>query len=420
VTAGSITQSVKIINTNNQKLQLTDVRLMGGSPSFFHINIDGSPGPEQDNIDLDAGDSLYIFVAVSINPNSANLPFIVQDSIQVSFNGNRQYIQLQAWGQNAHFLRNQVLTGNTVWNATLPYVIQGSLQIDTGATLTIPAGCRVYFHADAPLLVDGGLQINGAAADSMRVYFTGDRLDEPYRNYPGSWPGIYFRGTSVNNQVQYAVLENATDAIVASSPPAGGAAKVVLQQCIIDNSYDAGIVGEDGSIQATNCLISNCGQNLVLGGGGYYQFTQCTAASFSNEYIVHTQPVLAVGDAIMEGTTLITGDLQANFINCIFWGNYGNVADEVTVSRQTNDAFAVSFSNCLWKVQTPPSNVVATNMITNLDPLFDSVNASANYYNFRLQATSPALGVGAAAGVLIDLDGNPRPAMSPDLGSYQR
>jgi len=420
VTAGSVTQSVKIINTNNQKLQLTDVRLMGGSQSFFNINIDGSRGPEQDNIDLEAGDSLYIFVAVSINPNLASLPFIVQDSIQVSFNGNQQYIQLQAWGQNAHFLRNQVLTGNTVWNAALPYVIQGSLQIDTGATLTIPAGCRVYFHADAPLLVDGGLQINGAAADSMRVYFTGDRLDEPYRDYPGSWPGIYFRGTSVNNQLQYAVLENATDAIVASSPPAGGAAKVVLQQCIIDNSYDAGIVGEDGSIQATNCLISNCGQNLVLGGGGYYQFTQCTAASFSNEYIVHTQPVLAVGDAIMEGTTLVTGDLQANFINCIFWGNYGNVSDEVTVSRQTNDAFAVSFSNCLWKVQTPPSNVVATNMITNVDPLFDSVNTSAPFYNFRLQATSPALGVGAAAGVLIDLDGNPRPAMSPDLGCYQR
>src|ERR1700742_2535369 len=61
VTTGSITESVKVINPNNQKLHLTDIRLMGGTQSRFAINIDGSAGPEQDNIDLDAGDSMYIF-----------------------------------------------------------------------------------------------------------------------------------------------------------------------------------------------------------------------------------------------------------------------------------------------------------------------------------------------------------------------
>ena len=183
----------------------------------------------------------------------------------------RQYIQLQAWGQNANFLRNQVLTGNTVWNSTLPYVIQGRLQIDTGAMLTIPAGCRVYFHADAPLLVDGSLQVNGT--DSNRVLFTGDRLDAPYNGYPGSWPGIYFRGgarmiccsmpTSKMRMKRWSLL----------AAPAGSAPKVVLQQCIVNNSYDAGILGLDGSIQAVNCLISNCGQNVLLGGGGNYNFS---------------------------------------------------------------------------------------------------------------------------------------------------
>ena len=155
VSTGSITQSVRIINANNQKLHLSSIRLMGGTQSFFHINIDGSPGPETNNIDLDAGDSLYIFVAVQIDPQTTGLPFVVQDSIEVGFNGNREYIQLEAWGQNAHFLRNQVLTGNTAWDNSLPYVILGGLQVDTNATLTIPAGCKVYFHADAPLLVDG-------------------------------------------------------------------------------------------------------------------------------------------------------------------------------------------------------------------------------------------------------------------------
>jgi len=418
VTTGSITQSVKVINTNSQKLRLTDIRLMGGAQSYFGINIDGSPGPEVDDIDLDAGDSLYIFVAVQINPNSANLPFIIQDSIQVAFNGNQQYIQLQAWGQNANFLRNQVLTGNTVWSSTLPYVIQGGLQIDTGAVLTISAGCRVYFHADAPLLVDGSLQVNGT--DSNRVLFTGDRLDAPYNGYPGSWPGIYFRGASTNNLLQYAEIENGDESVVVSAPPAGSVPKVVLQQCIVNNSYDAGILGLDGSIQAVNCLISNCGQNLVLGGGGYYNFSQCTAAAYSNIYLVHTQPVLAVSDEIVDGAATYTGALQASFVNCIFWGNYGDVPDEVVVSQQTNNSFVAGFSNCLWKVQDAPVGVTAANMIVNQDPMFDSVNTAVNYFDFHLQANSPAVGAGAAAGVLVDLDGKARPVNSPDLGCYQR
>ena len=420
VTTGSMTQPVKIINPNDQKLHLTDVRLMGGSQSLFAINVDGSAGPEVADIDIDAGDSLYIFVAVQINPNAANLPFIVQDSIQVAFNGSQQYIQLQAWGQNAHFLRNQVLTGSTVWDATLPYVIQGGLRIDTGAALTIPAGCKVYFHADAPLLVDGSLQVSGT--DSSRVLFTGDRLDVPYRNFPGSWPGIYFRGSSVNDILQYAVVENADEAVVAMMAPSGATPKLMLQQCIIDNSYDAGILGVNGSVTAVNCLISNCGQNVVLGGGGVYNFSQCTSAAFSNTYISHTQPVLAVSDAILYGTAIVSGAVQANFVNCIFWGNYGNVTDEVVVSQQTGNSFAVGFTNCLWKVQTAPSGtgVTATGMVVNADPRFDSVNTVVNYYDFRLKAGSPAAGVGVAAGVLVDLNGAARPGVGPDLGCYQR
>lgn len=418
VTTGSITQSVKIINPNSQKLRLTDIRLMGGAQSYFAINIDGSPGPELDQIDVDGGDSLYIFVAVRINPSSLNLPFIVQDSIQVSFNGNQQFIQLQAWGQNANFLRNQVLTGNTVWSPALPYVIQGGLRIDTGATLTIPAGCRVYFHADAPLLVDGSLQVNGT--DSNRVLFTGDRLDAPYSGYPGSWPGIYFRGASMNDLLQYADIENGDESVVVSAPPAGSVPKVVLQQCIVNNSYDAGILGLDGSVQAVNCLISNCGQNLVLGGGGYYNFSQCTSAAYSDIYLVHTNPVLAISDEVVDGSTTYTGALQANFVNCIFWGNDGDVTDEVVVSQQTSNSFIVGFSNCLWKLQHVPQHVTTAGMIANQDPLFDSVNTGANYYDFHLQMNSPAVGAGAAAGVLVDLDGKMRPVQAPDLGCYQR
>ena len=420
VSTGSITEFVKIVNANTQKLRLSTVRLMGGAGSNFHLNIDGVAGPERDNIDLDAGDSLYIFVAVQINPQSANLPFVVQDSIEVAFNGNKQFIQLQAYGQNAHFFRNAVLTGSTVWDDQLPYVILGGLRVDSNALLTIGPGAKVYFHADAPLLVDGSLAVNGQKYDSTKVYFQGDRLDPPYNTYPGSFPGIYFRESSSGSHLQYAVIRNAYQAVVVQAPPAGATPKVLLEQCIIDNSYDAGILAVDGSLQANNCLISNCGKNIVVGGGGSYQFIQCTAASYSNMLITHNQPVLAVADVVQQGSANVTGDLQAGFTNCIFWGGNGTVDDEVVVSRQGNSAFNVSFTNCLWKVKAAPGGVTAAGIIANQDPLFDSVNSSRGYYDFHLRAGSPAVGAGVATAVGIDLDGNPRPASAPDLGSYQR
>src|ERR1700761_2000084 len=131
VSTGSITGEIKIINTNDQKLRLSSVKLMGGAQSNYHINIDGSPGPELDNIDVDAGDSVYVFVAVQINPKSANLPFVVQDSIEITYNGNKRFVQLEAWGQNAHFLNNETISTNTVWDNTLPYVILGGLTVDS-------------------------------------------------------------------------------------------------------------------------------------------------------------------------------------------------------------------------------------------------------------------------------------------------
>lgn len=418
--AGSITEAVKVINNNNQKLRLSDIKLMGGAGSYFAITIDGLPGPEQQDLELDANDSLYLFVAVTIKPGASNLPFIVQDSIQVSFNGNQKYIQLQAWGQNAHFLRNQTIRQNTTWDNSLPYVILGGLQVDTNVTLSIPQGCRIYFHADAPLLVDGSLQVAGDKYDSTKVYFQGDRLDEPYREYPGSWPGIYFRGASVNNNLQFAVIKNAYQAVVAEAPSGNASPKVVLDQCIIDNSYDAGILGDQSSIQASNCLISNCGKNIVLGYGGSYQFIHCTAASFSNDLIAHVSPVLSVSNYILQGGAPVTSDLTANFINCIFWGANGNVDDEVLVSRQGGTSFTVNFSNCLWKVKNAPADVTTANIIANMDPLFDSVNTSRRYYDFHLQAGSPAIDKGIGTSLTKDLDGNTRPVGLPDLGCYER
>src|SRR5689334_25001887 len=130
--------------------------------------------------------------------------------------------------------------------------------VDKNATLTIEKGCRIYLHADAPIIVDGTLKVTGEKYDSTRVVFKGDRLADPYRDFPGGWPGIYFRETSKNNTLQYANILNAYQGIVTVDSMVPASPKVILSECVIDNSYDAGIMGIRSNIKAQNCLVSNC------------------------------------------------------------------------------------------------------------------------------------------------------------------
>ena len=58
--AGSVTQSFKIINENNQKLKLSSVQLLGGAASFYTINADGFAGPAVTDLEIAANDSLYV------------------------------------------------------------------------------------------------------------------------------------------------------------------------------------------------------------------------------------------------------------------------------------------------------------------------------------------------------------------------
>jgi hypothetical protein len=420
-TTGSITQSFKILNENNQKLRLSSIKLMGGTNSYFKINADGFTGPEVSNIEIEANDSVYVFVSVGVDQSAANLPFIVNDSIQINYNGTSRFVQLEAWGQNAHFFRDKKITVDEIWNNDLPYVILGSLTVDVNKKLTINKGCRVYVHADAPILVDGTLQINGEKDTIDRVEFRGDRLDAPYNDFPAGWPGIYFRSASKDNVLNYAVIKNAYQALAVQDPPVNTNPKLVLNECIIDNAYDAGIIAINSSIRAKNCLVSNCGKNVILAKGGDYQFTHCTVASISNVYILHRDPVLFVSNYILVNNSPVTANLSASFHNCIFWGQNGTVEDEVVVAKSGNTVFDVSFNEAIWKVQNIPANITSTGIINNQDPLFDSINTTKNYYSFRLKENSPAINEATSASINIDLDGKPRPVgIAPDLGSYEK
>lgn len=420
-TRGSIVKSFKIINANDQKIRLSAIKLMGGAASSFKINIDGTPATELTDINIESDDSLYVFVQVNVNPAAGNLPFIISDSILINYNGNSRFVQLQAYGQNAVFLDSRQVSGRFTFTKTLPYVILGGLLIDSTATLIIDKGTKIYIHADAPVIVDGTMMVNGTKDEP--VIFNGDRLDADYKDLPASWPGIYFRENSQRNSLQFAVLKNAYQGIIAQGISLTATPKVKLSQCVIDNVYNAGILGINSTIYADNSLISNCGSNLLLAYGGNYRFTNCTAVSYGNLFLEHKDPVLQVYNyVVQDNNQTLSADLTALFTNCIFWGDFGNVDNEIVVDKQGSTIFNVTFDHVLYKALKDPANVSFTVPPVKQDPLFDNINTEKLQFDFHFNnnPAAPAVNAGTPTSFLKDLDNNPRANGIPDLGCYEK
>jgi hypothetical protein len=192
-----------------------------------------------------------------------------------------------------------------------------------------------------------------------------------------------------------------------------------LNNCYLDNIYDVAVLGINSSINANNCLISNCGNNIALVYGGTYNFTHCTAASISNLFVTHKNPVLLVTNFVKQNNQILSAPLNASFTNCILWGDEGFVDNEVVTEKQGTDALALSFSNVLYRAKTDPANTTFNNVIKNNNPSFDSIDAGKRFYSFKLKTGSPAINKGIVTPLLTDIEGKPRVGL-PDLGCYER
>jgi hypothetical protein len=416
-TAGSVTQYFLIKNENKQKINISNVQLMGGAASAFKMNVDGSQGTQFTNIEIAGNDSMYVFVRVNVNPNADNQPFVMRDSIKLQWNGNTTFKQLEAWGQNANYIRSTILQGNINWTKDKPYVILGGMIVDTNAVLTIQQGTRIHLNSDAPFIVDGTLTINGTKTDS--VVFRSNRLDDPYRDYPGAWPGIYFRGSSINNQLTYTYIKNAYQGIVVEKPSSNANPKLTLNNCVLDNIYDIGLFAVNSSVVANNCLISNCGTNVALIYGGNYQFNHCTVVSASNSFVQHKNPALTATNFVKQNNTIYTSPLTAVFTNSIVWGDEGFVDNEIVVQKEGTAAANVTLNNVLFRAKVDPSNTVFNNVLRNTNPQFDSVDVVRRIYDFRLKAGSPAINKGVVTPLTTDFNGFSRVGL-PDLGCYEK
>lgn len=372
---GSITKRIKITNKNNDAVKVSEIRLSGGSNSAFSLNINGEPTQNKNDLIINGQDSINLFVKVSINPNSTNLPFLVQDSIILNTNGNRQVIQLLAYGQNAVFVNESTINTNTIWTKALPYIINGSLTVKSGTSLTIQPGTKIYFHKDANLNIEGNLTVNGSL--TQPVLFCSDRLERTYSDEPGQWKGIFLKRSGYG-LIKNAIIKNASVGITSDSLSVNNNPKLILSNSLIKNMQVAAYIGYHSELLAFNNVMYNCGNYLIYAvGGGNYNLKQNTFAGYNLNFPRKTAS-LSFSDYLSANAY---NKLQIDLTNNIIWGSLTN---ELDIQKET--AAIVQLN--LWSNLIRSSNNAYSNNgnILNTDPLF--VNKELE--NFELAANSIA------------------------------
>lgn len=429
-TVGSATREFLIYNPNEQAIRISRIELAGGGSSMFRMNVDGIPGDLREDLEIRGKDSVYVFVEVTIDPNDDQMPYVIEDSVVFLTNGNRQSVLLVAWGQNANFFSGQRIC-DEVWEDNLPYVIYNYIQVDSGCTLTIREGCRVHFHANSGILVDGTLRVEGQP-DSV-VTFLQDRLEPFFRDLPGQWDGIFFLRGSTGNLLRHTVIKNSREGLLcgfSKSPDIGdfnpgNQPEVQLENVIIQDCQGNGIISLLSDITAENTLIYNCGaSNAALLLGGRYDFRHCTLANFGSIALSHQTPILVLSNFYNFGRDesgadiIVESDLeQADFRNVIVEGNILRDQEIVLANLEQSASFNHLFSHSLLRTRISTDTIQTLNCVFNQSPLF----VDRSNRDYHLDAGSPAIDAGLDIGLSPDLDNQPRPfpGTLPDIGAYE-
>ncbi len=344
---GSTTKSFKVYNSNFQALKINRIYL-AHSDSRFRLNIDGFGQNSLENYELAAGDSLFIFVEVKIDPGRDKM--LEQDCVLFDLNNTKQDIDLVAFGQDVHLINGNDSSGTLqtqTWTADKPYLVYNSMLVDKNQVLTIEEGTKVYFHENSRMYILGSLCVNGSFENP--VYFGGDRLEEWYKDAPGQWQGIWLMAGSKDNYINWAQIKNGIEGLVVDTF-ANVRPSLKILNTKIENMNSFGLLGRGARIFAANCVFANCGQvavGLIL--GGEYEFYHCTIANFWS-YFPRQTPAVYLNNYYSDSLDnyYIRDMKKAYFGNCIIYGGASSefYADAFPDFGEMN----YEFDNCLIRL----------------------------------------------------------------------
>ena len=423
---GSVTKTLKFYNPHSANMPIDAIQLRGGDHSPFRIAVDGDNGSSFQKIEVPAGDSVYVFVEVTIDPNNEAFPFIAEDYIDFSYNGVTESIYLAAWGQNAYFHGGPdaitTLPCNQVWNNDKPHVIYGLLEVAPNCNLTINAGTQVYLHKGAGILVnEGTLTVQGQK--DAEVVFQGDRLDGDYTLLPGQWgveldfqigtnqgPDIFTisRGgiwiyKSPGSLIDYAIIKNGNTGIQVDTTGTSNYA-LTLTNTKIDNMAGIGLWGQGAHIYGSNNLITNCGEGCAYFSiGGKYVMDNCTFANYWTGS-TRTSPTLTLNNYYKDINEVIQirPIYQTQIRNCIIYGNSANLTDfsELVVDLKEEESQDYLFSYCLVDYNESLADATRWDNIINQPPFFCDVYE----HDFHLSTNSSRMIGGPFNSGVLDLD----------------
>jgi hypothetical protein len=431
---GSVTRHFLVHNTSNQELTIKSIYLAGGKQSMYSINVNGVSETSFRDITIPQKDSIFVFVKVNINPLNQNNPFLVTDSIVFITESQRQDVKLLAYGQDARYivadqgpedLRYKVVAHEheTVrWTKDRPYVVYGWAVIDSTGTLIIEPGTKVYFHNNSGLWAYrySNLEVQGTLNEP--VLFRGDRLEKWFDGDYAQWSRVWINeGAEVS--IKNAVITNAFVGVQIEALPSGNELVVTpnvvkIENTIIKNTANSGVISRFLNLEMTNCLITNNGGYSLQLEGGNYTMKHLTVANYFWSKDRKTPTCYISNKVALYDNS--PWDIDAKFTNCIIYGNYsknGKAEPEIEINKDSKAELEVLFQNCLVKAEK--NDQYFKECVHNEDPMFtDKDKPNKEKLNYTLQPSSPAIGKGKPIGVLLDILGNLR-GNPPDIGAYE-
>lgn len=419
---GSTTKILEVYNNSNKAIKIDQIFLASGDNSKFRLNIDGISQNNAEDLIIEAKDSLFIFIEVTIN--SAKDDLIEEDSIIFTSGNNRQRIIVDAVGKDVHLINGKIINTQT-WIADKPYLIYNSILIDSLQTLTIEKGVEIYLHRNSNIYVKGTLIGSGEKDNEIKI--RGDRIDDDYyTNKPGQWGGILFLYGSINNQLNYLKITEATIGLYLDSMLTEVSPTVIISNSEISHCSYSGIYAVNSYCEGYNLVISDCGvYNIGLLMSGIYNFYHCT---IQNDYSssIRNSPSVGVQNYYVNSNdrNVFGGNISAYFTNCII---YGNLKNELVFSAyDTTNSMTFLVENSLLKIDLSVIDTSLStykNIIANLDPLY----VDKDKFNYHLTNKSPAI---SKANLQVDIlnssflrfdkDGKDRLALNkPDIGAFE-
>jgi len=402
----SITKRLKIINPNNEAVLIEKIELTDNARQFKLI-INGEESQTFSDELLFGNDSLLVLLKATIDQSDINNPFVLRDMLAIENKGRSQSVIIEAWGQNAHFLNDSIISENQTWIADKPYVISNSILIDSSAKLTIKEGVKIYSSLDSYIFVQGKMAVSGKA-DSL-VTFTNDRLDEPFASTVGQWGGIVFLAPSTGNSIKFATITNSIVGLNLTTYSPDGVMDLTVENTSIGNTSSAAILCLNSDFEATNSLFYNTvGGTVAHVGGGTANYVHCTIANYFPAQ--RDAPAAYFADyAIDNNGVEIIAPMNVSLVNSIF---YGRNDEEILFFEFIENNIRLTYSHNIFK--TNQDILSFNNSLINEDPEF--LNTASD--NFSLEEGSPARNSATNTGLMIDIQGILRND-TPDIGAFE-